>query len=97
MADQKHDPTAFNDFHVHNVEYKVVHQHRILLSILVPKSLLAENTGIASKRPLITTFHGGWLIGGSRLFSPWIAPWYLRDSLVRENVLLLDQRLTVLR
>ena len=77
MAEQTHDPTTFKDFNVHNVEYKVVHEHKILLSILVPKSLLTDSADIATKRPRITTFHGGWLIGGSRLFSPWIAPWYL--------------------
>ena len=73
-----HDPTKFDKFHVHHVTYKVVHEHPIMLSILVPKSL-TENKGVDThdKIPLITEFHGGFLIGGNRLFSPFFSGWYV--------------------
>ncbi|KAJ5116239.1 hypothetical protein N7456_000587 [Penicillium angulare] len=94
MADQQHDPTIFKDFYVHNLDYKVISHHKILLSILVPKSLVTDGADIPTKRPLITTFHGGWLIGGSRLYSPWIAPWLLDLALSRQAILVFpDYRL----
>jgi cephalosporin-C deacetylase-like acetyl esterase len=69
-----HDPSKFDDFHVHHVTYKVVSGHPIDLSILVPK-LLVENGELSEKTPLITEFHGGFLVGGNRIFSPWFSNW----------------------
>lgn len=69
-----HDPAKYKDFHVHHATYKVVSGHPLDLSILVPKSLV-EDRELPEKTPLITEFHGGFLVGGNRLFSPWFSDW----------------------
>ncbi|KAJ5634229.1 hypothetical protein N7528_002071 [Penicillium herquei] len=97
MADENnppHDPAKFKDFHVHDLKYKEVHGSPIFLSILIPKVLTAEGADLTERRPLITTFHGGFLIGGNRLYSQWIPDWLLELSISQRAPLILpDYRL----
>ncbi|KAJ5649989.1 uncharacterized protein N7484_003712 [Penicillium longicatenatum] len=81
-----HDPSKFDDFHVHHVTYKVVSGHPIDLSILVPKRLV-ENGELSEKTPLITEFHGGFLVGGNRIFSPWFSDWLIELALSRRAII----------
>ncbi|KAJ5721749.1 uncharacterized protein N7483_009683 [Penicillium malachiteum] len=80
-----YDPTKLKDFYIHDVKYKEVHRIPIFLSILVPKVLIAEGADLTERRPLITTFHGGFLIGGSRLYSQFIPNWYVSKLMMTHS------------
>ena len=75
-----HDPAKYKDFHVHHETFKVVSGYPLDLTILIPK-VLVEAGGSTEKVPLITEFHGGFLIGGNRIFSPWFSDWYVPELL----------------
>ncbi|KAJ5948736.1 hypothetical protein N7454_002043 [Penicillium verhagenii] len=81
-----HDISKFKDFHIHHETYKVISEHPIDLSILVPK-FLVENGELTEKTPLITEFHGGFLVGGNRLFSPWFSDWLIELALARRAII----------
>ncbi|KAK8224307.1 Alpha/Beta hydrolase protein [Phyllosticta capitalensis] len=61
----------FADFHIHHVAYKTVDGQPIETSILVPKD------AAPGPRPTIVRWHGGGLVTGARLYTPWFAPWVL--------------------
>ncbi|KAJ6028305.1 hypothetical protein N7540_003881 [Penicillium herquei] len=97
MADEHnppHDPSKLKDFYIHNFKYKEARGTPIFLSVLVPKVLIAEGVDLTEKRPIITNFHGGFLIGGNRLYSEWIQDWLLELSVSQRAILVLpDYRL----
>lgn len=74
MASQPQDPTFFADFEIHDIVYKVVDDHNISLSIIVPRNLL-DSILPPEDSPLIVQFHGGFMVGGARLYSPWFPKW----------------------
>ncbi|KAJ5689002.1 hypothetical protein N7462_003394 [Penicillium macrosclerotiorum] len=75
MASQIHNHSTFKDFDIQNIVYKTVGSHEIYLSLLIPKTLLTSEHASHEKIPLIAQFHGGFLIGGARLYSPWLPTW----------------------
>ncbi|KAJ5263592.1 hypothetical protein N7478_011197 [Penicillium angulare] len=80
-----HDLAKYKDFHIHHVTYKVISGHPLDLSILVPKSLVKRGK-LSEKSPLITEFHGGFLVGGHRIFSPWFSDWLVELTLSRNAI-----------
>ncbi|KAJ5177079.1 uncharacterized protein N7482_002956 [Penicillium canariense] len=87
MASEPHDPNFFQEFDIHNIVYKTVGDHDIALSILVPKSLLSGVFSFHGRRPVIARFHGGFLIGGSRLYSDWFPKWVLELAISRQAII----------
>ncbi|KAJ5760027.1 hypothetical protein N7520_007183 [Penicillium odoratum] len=85
-APEIHDPSKFKDFYVHHETYKIVHGHQIDLSILIPK-FLVEDGELSEQTPLIIEFHGGFLVGGNRIFSPWFSDWLIELALFRRAIL----------
>ncbi|KAJ5381778.1 uncharacterized protein N7496_004206 [Penicillium cataractarum] len=81
------DPTLFKDFEVNDFVYKTVGDHDIGLSILVPKNLLSEANSSHGKRPVITRFHGGFLVGGTRTYTDWFPKWLLELAISRQAIL----------
>ncbi|KAK7546453.1 Alpha/Beta hydrolase protein [Phyllosticta citricarpa] len=79
-----HTPEAehFADFHIHHVAYKTVDGHQpIETSILVPKN------AAPGPRPTIVRWHGGGLVTGARLYTPWFAPWVLAYALEHSAII----------
>lgn len=72
------DPAFFREFQIHDVVYKIVDNHDIGLSILVPNALLSGAHKLEEKRPVIVRFHGGFLVGGSRLYTDWFPKWSVK-------------------
>lgn len=70
------DPGAakLTPFNVTDVTYKTVNGHPIGASILIPKSMSS------GRRPLIVRWHGGFLVGGARLYMDWFPNWYQHSS-----------------
>lgn len=90
MANPPSDPNFFKDFEIHDVVYKTVGDHNISLSILVPKTLVSDANDSHGKRPVIARFHGGFLVGGTRLYSDWFPDWSV-DFVFLCRKLLLEQ------
>ncbi|KAJ5728224.1 hypothetical protein N7493_004554 [Penicillium malachiteum] len=82
-----HDPVKYKDFHVHHETYKIVSGHSVELTILVPK-FLVENGELSEKTPIIAEFHGGFLVGGNRLFSPWFPDWLVELAFSRRAIVI---------
>ncbi|OKL61216.1 hypothetical protein UA08_03379 [Talaromyces atroroseus] len=62
----------FSNFSIFQANYKTVGDHGIRADFMIPKSLRA-----GEKVPVITQFHGGGLIFGDSLYSPWFPIWVL--------------------
>ncbi|KAK7532020.1 Alpha/Beta hydrolase protein [Phyllosticta citribraziliensis] len=71
LANNTPEAEHFADFHVHHVAYKTVDGQPIETSILVPRD------AAPGPRPTIVRWHGGGLVTGARLYTPWFAPWVL--------------------
>ncbi|KAK3082289.1 hypothetical protein LTS18_007845 [Coniosporium uncinatum] len=74
--------SKLNPFDVYNATYKRIRGHEIDASILIPANLGPGN------HPLIVRWHGGFLIGGSRLFMPWFPQWILDYAVSKGAVLI---------
>jgi len=74
--------SKLDPFEVYNATYKVIKGHDIDASILIPANLKD------GKHPLIVRWHGGFLIGGSRLFLPWFPQWILDYAVFKGAVLI---------
>ncbi|KAJ5238776.1 hypothetical protein N7468_003395 [Penicillium chermesinum] len=85
---EAHDPAKLQDYHVHNITYKVVAGHNIELSIVVPKALVDKGVKVSKKFPIIAEFHGGALVSGSRLYSPWLSTWLLELAQLKGAILI---------
>lgn len=69
----------YNAFEIRDFVYKTVHEHPILLSVLIPKTVKR------GKRPILVRFHGGGLVEGVRLgdwFRPYILDYCAANSIV---------------
>ncbi|KAI2793722.1 hypothetical protein POX_a00306 [Penicillium oxalicum] len=87
MAHPPTDPGFFKDFAIHDVTYKRVGIQKIELSILIPKILLSQTGAREEKVPVVTRFHGGFLIGGTRTYSDWFPKWLVELALTRKAIL----------
>lgn len=79
------DPAFFREFKIHDVVYKTVDNHDIGLSILVPNALLSGAHKSEEKRPVIVRFHGGFLVGGSRLYTDWFPKWSVKPIRLQQS------------
>ncbi|KAI9735952.1 MAG: hypothetical protein M1834_001418 [Cirrosporium novae-zelandiae] len=59
-------PSRFSLFNVTDVVYKVVNDHPLKATILIPKNVKR------GKCPLLVHFHGGGLVVGDRMFEDWL-------------------------
>ncbi|KAJ6022564.1 uncharacterized protein N7446_012914 [Penicillium canescens] len=66
--------SVFDNFVVLTFIYKTIHDHEITTDVLYPKHL-AENSSPSC--PVILRYHGGGLVAGSSLYTPFFNPWYL--------------------
>ncbi|PVH94686.1 alpha/beta-hydrolase [Periconia macrospinosa] len=64
--------TRLDGFNVYRTTYKTVGTHHIEAGILIPKNLPPGR-----KYPLVVKFHGGGLIVGDCLYTPWIASFFI--------------------
>ncbi|CAF9937837.1 MAG: hypothetical protein ALECFALPRED_007428 [Alectoria fallacina] len=68
-------------FDIHTATYQQVDAHAITADILVPKAIRP------GRRPVIVSFHGGYLITGTSLFPGYFLPWILDLALEHSAVL----------
>jgi acetyl esterase/lipase len=68
--------------------YKTINGHSLLASIVVPRGLAP------GKHPLVVRWHGGGLVNGHRLYTPWIAQYMIEFLHTSKAIMVLhDYRL----
>ncbi|VUC28419.1 unnamed protein product [Clonostachys rosea] len=82
------EDAMFEHFTVFEETYKTVDSHKIKTAVLIPKELKP------GPHPIIINIHGGFLVYGHSLFSPFFAPWVLKLALEHSAVIVsADHRL----
>ncbi|KAI9726543.1 MAG: hypothetical protein M1834_008985 [Cirrosporium novae-zelandiae] len=80
------DP-KFSDFDIYTTVYTEVNSQAIDVDVLIPKGL--KTLGLEKKKcPVVVRFHGGGLVTGTSLFTPWFPTWQLTVARTTNAILL---------
>ncbi|ROV95018.1 hypothetical protein VMCG_08355 [Cytospora schulzeri] len=79
---------AANKFHAfdrHDLTYKIVNDHPIQTTVLIPKALKTKPSGLY---PVMVHWHGGGFIVGHRMYEGWFASWQVELALARDAIII---------